>query len=174
MHMLAAAASKTCHCCLCLTSCTPPWLPCHPQDLQLSALICWLPLLLPPLQSVLDELDVPPSLPPSSKCSASLCSQLLAAAAAAAAPRLQSVLDELDVPHRWPAGSPERGVYCSRTLNLRSIKAIGYDMDYTLIHYDVNAWEVRGGGVCSPNGRCCTDVQMLYRCFPHATSYSFS
>jgi hypothetical protein len=52
------------------------------------------------------------------------------------------VLDELDVPHRWPAGSPERGVYCSRTLNLRSIKAIGYDMDYTLIHYDVNAWEV--------------------------------
>jgi hypothetical protein len=54
------------------------------------------------------------------------------------------VLNELDVPHRWPAGSPERGVYCSRTLNLRSIKAIGYDMDYTLIHYDVNAWEVRG------------------------------
>eukprot|EP00775_Hariotina_reticulata_P009908 gene9907-10064_t len=53
----------------------------------------------------------------------------------------KSVLDELDVPHRWPAGSPERGVYCSRTLNLRSIKAIGYDMDYTLIHYDVNAWE---------------------------------
>jgi hypothetical protein len=59
-------------------------------------------------------------------------------------PALQSVLNELDVPHRWPAGSPERGVYCSRTLNLRSIKAIGYDMDYTLIHYDVNAWEVRG------------------------------
>ncbi len=23
----------------------------------------------------------------------------------------------------------------------RSIKAIGYDMDYTLIHYEVNAWE---------------------------------
>lgn len=57
----------------------------------------------------------------------------------------QCVLDELEVPHRWPAGSPERGVYCSRTLNLRSIKAIGYDMDYTLIHYDVNAWEVRQG-----------------------------
>jgi hypothetical protein len=27
-----------------------------------------------------------------------------------------------------------------------SIKAIGYDMDYTLIHYDVNAWEVSFGG----------------------------
>lgn len=55
----------------------------------------------------------------------------------------QAVLDELEVPHRWPAARPERGVYCSRTLNLRSIKAIGYDMDYTLIHYDVNAWEGR-------------------------------
>ena len=30
-----------------------------------------------------------------------------------------------------------RGIFCSRTLNLRSISAIGYDMDYTLIHYSV-------------------------------------
>ncbi|XP_042475619.1 cytosolic purine 5'-nucleotidase isoform X3 [Macadamia integrifolia] len=30
-----------------------------------------------------------------------------------------------------------RGIFCSRTLNLRSISAIGYDMDYTLIHYNV-------------------------------------
>lgn len=37
--------------------------------------------------------------------------------------------------------SPERGVFCHRTLNLRSIRAIGYDMDYTLIHYHVDAWE---------------------------------
>lgn len=36
-----------------------------------------------------------------------------------------------------------RGIYCNRTLNLRSIKAIGYDMDYTLIHYQVVAWERR-------------------------------
>ncbi|MGI9647489.1 MAG: HAD-IG family 5'-nucleotidase [Acidimicrobiia bacterium] len=28
-----------------------------------------------------------------------------------------------------------RGIFTNRTLNLRSIKAIGYDMDYTLIHY---------------------------------------
>ena len=34
-----------------------------------------------------------------------------------------------------------RGLYCNRTLNLRSIKAIGYDMDYTLIHYHVDEWE---------------------------------
>ncbi len=36
-----------------------------------------------------------------------------------------------------------RGVYCNRTLNLRSIRAIGYDMDYTLIHYHVEEWERR-------------------------------
>jgi 5'-nucleotidase len=35
----------------------------------------------------------------------------------------------------------ERGIFCNRTLNLRSIKAIGYDMDYTLIHYRVDEWE---------------------------------
>lgn len=36
-----------------------------------------------------------------------------------------------------------RRVYCNRTLNLRSIRAIGYDMDYTLVHYRVAAWEDR-------------------------------
>ena len=29
------------------------------------------------------------------------------------------------------------------TLNLRSIGAIGYDMDYTLVHYHVREWESR-------------------------------
>ena len=37
----------------------------------------------------------------------------------------------------------ERGIFCNRTLNLRSIRAIGYDMDYTLIHYVTEAWERR-------------------------------
>ncbi len=36
-----------------------------------------------------------------------------------------------------------RGIFCNRTLNLRSIRAIGYDMDYTLIHYRVEEWERR-------------------------------
>jgi len=35
------------------------------------------------------------------------------------------------------------GVYCNRTLNLRAVAAIGYDMDYTLIQYDARAWEER-------------------------------
>jgi len=37
--------------------------------------------------------------------------------------------------------SPERGLFCNRTLNLRGVRAIGYDMDYTLIHYHVHEWE---------------------------------
>lgn len=36
-----------------------------------------------------------------------------------------------------------RGVFCNRTLNMRSIKAIGYDMDYTLVDYHVDRWERR-------------------------------
>jgi 5'-nucleotidase len=39
--------------------------------------------------------------------------------------------------------APERRIYCNRTLNLRAIQAIGYDMDYTLIHYHVHHWEGR-------------------------------
>ncbi len=39
-------------------------------------------------------------------------------------------------PHR-------RDIFCNRTLNLRAIRAIGYDMDYTLIHYQVREWEER-------------------------------
>ncbi|MCG8418242.1 MAG: HAD-IG family 5'-nucleotidase [Proteobacteria bacterium] len=37
--------------------------------------------------------------------------------------------------------SSRRRIFCNRTLNLRSIDAIGYDMDYTLIHYRVDEWE---------------------------------
>ncbi|MFB6248587.1 MAG: HAD-IG family 5'-nucleotidase, partial [Salinibacter sp.] len=36
-----------------------------------------------------------------------------------------------------------RGLFCNRTLNLRGIRAIGYDMDYTLIHYHMREWEQR-------------------------------
>lgn len=41
-----------------------------------------------------------------------------------------------------PDPSPAaRGLFCNRTLNFRSIRAIGYDMDYTLVHYRVEEWE---------------------------------
>lgn len=45
------------------------------------------------------------------------------------------------IPPVTPA--PGRGLYSNRTLNLRAIRAIGYDMDYTLVHYHVEAWERR-------------------------------
>jgi len=38
---------------------------------------------------------------------------------------------------------PERGIFCNRTLNLRSIRAVGYDMDYTLVHYRSEEGEKR-------------------------------
>jgi HAD superfamily 5'-nucleotidase-like hydrolase len=34
-----------------------------------------------------------------------------------------------------------RGLFCNRTLNMRGIRAIGYDMDYTLVQYHVLEWE---------------------------------
>ena len=42
-----------------------------------------------------------------------------------------------------PTTEPGRVIACNRTLNMRSIKAIGYDMDYTLVHYRVEEWERR-------------------------------
>jgi HAD superfamily 5'-nucleotidase-like hydrolase len=44
-----------------------------------------------------------------------------------------------DSPYYSIAG--QRGIYCNRTLNLRSIRAIGCDMDYTLIQYRTEEWE---------------------------------
>ncbi len=35
----------------------------------------------------------------------------------------------------------EREIFANRTLNMRTIEAIGYDMDYTLINYDVTRWQ---------------------------------
>lgn len=36
---------------------------------------------------------------------------------------------------------PGRRIYANRTLNLRTIAAVGYDMDYTLVHYHADVWE---------------------------------
>ncbi|TNF36810.1 MAG: HAD family hydrolase [Deltaproteobacteria bacterium] len=40
-----------------------------------------------------------------------------------------------------PPPPPTRDIFTNRTLNLRAIRAIGYDMDYTLVHYHVDVWE---------------------------------
>ncbi|MBK8590224.1 MAG: HAD-IG family 5'-nucleotidase [Sandaracinaceae bacterium] len=40
-----------------------------------------------------------------------------------------------------PKTPSTRRIFVNRTLNLRSIEAIGFDMDYTLVHYRHEAWE---------------------------------
>ncbi len=47
-------------------------------------------------------------------------------------------LDELP-----PLPAAPRRIYCDRTLNLRALGAVGFDMDYTLVHYRTEAWERR-------------------------------
>jgi 5'-nucleotidase len=50
----------------------------------------------------------------------------------------------MTAPHAAPSLPPvARRVFANRTLNLRAIEAVGFDMDYTLIHYRTDAWERR-------------------------------
>jgi HAD superfamily 5'-nucleotidase-like hydrolase len=50
----------------------------------------------------------------------------------------------LPTPREEFAAPPrQRQIFCNRTLNLRAIRAVGYDMDYTLIHYRIEEWELR-------------------------------
>ena len=51
--------------------------------------------------------------------------------------------DSASVPLPPVPPAPGRGLYSNRTLNLRAVKAVGYDMDYTLVHYHVDIWERR-------------------------------
>jgi 5'-nucleotidase len=46
-----------------------------------------------------------------------------------------------DAPTLSAGVPPTRRIYANRTLNLRAIAAVGYDMDYTLVHYRVSEWE---------------------------------
>ncbi|KAB2625084.1 5'-nucleotidase domain-containing protein 4-like [Pyrus ussuriensis x Pyrus communis] len=61
------------------------------------------------------------------------------------------LLRDLGIRSPFSSRQSPRGIFCSRTLNLRSISAIGYDMDYTLMHYNVIAWEGRAYDYCMEN-----------------------
>ncbi|RDX82036.1 Cytosolic purine 5'-nucleotidase, partial [Mucuna pruriens] len=63
----------------------------------------------------------------------------------------EDLLKDLGIPTPYSSRNSPRGIFCSRTLNLRSISAIGYDMDYTLIQYNVMAWEGRAYDYCMEN-----------------------
>lgn len=65
----------------------------------------------------------------------------------------EHLLNDFGIPSPSSARNSPRGIFCSRTLNLRSISAIGYDMDYTLMHYNVMAWEGRAYDYCMVNLR---------------------
>ncbi|MED6222153.1 hypothetical protein PIB30_061693 [Stylosanthes scabra] len=65
----------------------------------------------------------------------------------------EDLLKDLGIPSPSSSRNSPRGVFCSRTLNLRSISAIGYDMDYTLVQYNVMAWEGRAYDYCMENLR---------------------
>ena len=47
----------------------------------------------------------------------------------------------MNSPRSLEPPAPERGIFVNRTLNMRSVEVVGYDMDYTLIHYNEDAWE---------------------------------
>ena len=49
-------------------------------------------------------------------------------------------MNQIETPGMPPRN---RRIFSNRTLNLRQVRAIGYDMDYTLIHYRVEEWEGR-------------------------------
>ncbi|KAJ1439991.1 HAD-superfamily hydrolase, subfamily IG, 5-nucleotidase [Sesbania bispinosa] len=63
----------------------------------------------------------------------------------------EDLLKDLNIPSPSSSRNSPRGIFCTRTLNLRSISAIGYDMDYTLMHYNVMAWEGRAYDYCMEN-----------------------
>ncbi|XP_057958916.1 uncharacterized protein LOC131151651 isoform X3 [Malania oleifera] len=65
----------------------------------------------------------------------------------------EHLLRDLGILGPFSSRHSPRGIFCSRTLNLRSISAIGYDMDYTLMHYNVMAWEGRAYDYCMDNLR---------------------
>ncbi|KAK1407816.1 hypothetical protein QVD17_39443 [Tagetes erecta] len=63
----------------------------------------------------------------------------------------EGLLNHLGIQDPSSSRNSPRGIFCTRTLNLRSISAIGYDMDYTLMHYNVMAWEGRAYDYCMAN-----------------------
>jgi len=50
------------------------------------------------------------------------------------------MINDPDLSRTLPRG---RGVFCNRTLNFRALRAIGYDMDYTLVDYRADVFERR-------------------------------
>ncbi|XP_020220555.1 5'-nucleotidase domain-containing protein 4 isoform X2 [Cajanus cajan] len=63
----------------------------------------------------------------------------------------EDLLKKLDIQIPFLSRDSPHGIFCIHTLNLQSISVIGYDMDYTLVHYNVKAWEGRAYDYCMEN-----------------------
>jgi len=58
--------------------------------------------------------------------------------------RIPANLEAMSMPADPSLSVPRgRGVFCNRTLNFRALRAVGYDMDYTLVDYRADAFERR-------------------------------
>lgn len=57
--------------------------------------------------------------------------------------QVELLLSDLQLTTRAPSTTPQRGVFATRSLDMREIACIGYDMDYTLIDYKMVFWEER-------------------------------
>ncbi|XP_057417156.1 uncharacterized protein LOC130711506 [Lotus japonicus] len=77
--------------------------------------------------------------------------QAIEEVARAEAREAEDLLKDLGIPSPSSSRNSPRGIFCTRTLNLRSISVIGYDMDYTLVQYNVRAWEGRAYDYCMEN-----------------------
>lgn len=80
--------------------------------------------------------------------------------------RSQALLSELGVPPTtYPASQPQRALFTNRTINLRAIEVIGYDMDYTCINYDVEvSRRAAPGSMVSTWMVLCNSVACLLSC----------
>lgn len=64
-----------------------------------------------------------------------------------------------------PYWMPSRSIFCSRTLSLRAITTIGYDLDYTLIHYNVKVQTLQ------PRPR---EIKALGSCWMQTPKHAYS
>ncbi len=64
-----------------------------------------------------------------------------------------SMLDRAALSADDLSSTPSRGIFCTRSLDMSTIKCIGYDMDYTLVPYKVEVWEGRAYHYCKEHLR---------------------
>lgn len=65
---------------------------------------------------------------------------------------VQGILTDIGVPQSYPEGLPHRAIFCSRTLNLRSIQAIGKAVAQAISKLPQSPFEDVVGSIASDPG----------------------